>query len=815
MSGKTNKKEKNTISAHDACAVELEEKDSLRERMWTYAFPVVLFLVITAQSRLFAVITAALLLVLMIGKRPLTQLKEHFAPLTAAVLLYVAMSLIAGLYSGFGEYAVTESAKVVSSAAMFLLVLALMRKKSVSFILTSLAAVCAVISLLCIDAASLNVLTKAYTALMGLLQYNAQTAYIGYEQGIRITGIFWNPNVSAGIIAFGVLISCYMVKNAKTEKRRAVYSLLLGVNSMGFLLSFSMGAMAAFALSCVLYLICEQKGQRVHLFLLMLCCVFSSVILSFAAYPFLGKVSVLPLLLSLLNGAVIYALERFAVIKLSSRFEGKTKPAIIITCVLAALAIVYAVLALSISGGAEVAPGERLSRAAYLDEGAYSLALEGQGDASVLIYSQNEAELMMHTNTVLYNGDAFAVEFTVPEDSRVTWFEFSSSEGAELSKATLSDGSTLKLGYVLLPEFAANRLQGFFANQNFIQRLVFFRDGFELFTKSPVIGFGLGAVEGLLTSVQDFYYETLYIHNHFIQVLDEMGVVGLLLFILMLCAAVITLLKNKSAQKGPLFPLLMSCVAMMVFHSITEVVWSTGMYQTVCYLVFAAIILEYGQPLKLMTRKAVGIIVSSAACLLVVCFGALLGGNLVAASIISDYSPTEHTELLNTMVKLDRLDCYDDRFYKSTYIMNAVNSEAFEERNQATLYAKQLRATGEYRACTDAAMYYYLPKLLLEPMFEASRAAIAQEASNPDSWNLQLDFYRQSLQYIPQNKTEDYIAGVIKTLEYYDSFNTGRMEEIVLTDKNTAFAECVRALARDGVKSADAYAALSLLCAPE
>lgn len=101
------------------------------------------------------------------------------------------------------------------------------------------------------------------------------------------------------------------------------------------------------------------------------------------------------------------------------------------------------------------------------------------------------------------------------------------------------------LGYTLLPEFAANRIQGLWANQNFIQRLVFFRDGLKLWQASPLIGWGVGGVEGQLTSVQSFYYESKYIHNQFIQIMDEAGVLGLAAFVGMLGSAVWMLTRRR------------------------------------------------------------------------------------------------------------------------------------------------------------------------------------------------------------------------------------------------------------------------------
>ena len=99
---------------------------------------------------------------------------------------------------------------------------------------------------------------------------------------------------------------------------------------------------------------------------------------------------------------------------------------------------------------------------------------------------------MMHTNTPLYEGPLSAAAFTVPEESKVVcWFVLQGD--GELCSVALSDGTELPLGYKLLPAFAANRLQGLWANQNFIQRLVFFQDGLRLWQESPLLGWASAA----------------------------------------------------------------------------------------------------------------------------------------------------------------------------------------------------------------------------------------------------------------------------------------------------------------------------------
>lgn len=83
----------------------------------------------------------------------------------------------------------------------------------------------------------------------------------------------------------------------------------------------------------------------------------------------------------------------------------------------------------------------------------------------------------MHTSTVLYQGALDQASFTVPEDSMVVYFNFTASQAVSLDSVsyTGANGSdSVPLGYKLLPSFIANRLQGLWANQNAIQRLVFF-----------------------------------------------------------------------------------------------------------------------------------------------------------------------------------------------------------------------------------------------------------------------------------------------------------------------------------------------------
>jgi O-antigen ligase len=106
--------------------------------------------------------------------------------------------------------------------------------------------------------------------------------------------------------------------------------------------------------------------------------------------------------------------------------------------------------------------------------------------------------------------------------------------GAEIQKAVLkgNNGSAtvLNLSTFCCPILSSNRLQGLMANENMIQRTVFFSDGMKLFRNNPVFGNGMGSFESLVCGYQDFYYETKYFHNNYIQVLLDNGIIGFIAY---------------------------------------------------------------------------------------------------------------------------------------------------------------------------------------------------------------------------------------------------------------------------------------------
>ena len=776
-------------------------------KVYPYLLPVLLFLSVTAISRQFAVGFAAVCFVLALGRAPLGRLRRRVSLLTAAVVLYSLVYLASGLWCHFGDYAAKESIKLLIALAVFGLVLARTEEDKLPRLLWALHGVLAVVSWLCIDASSWQLPTRGFSALMGLFHSNYPLDTIGYETGVRITGIFSNANVSAGMIAFGLVIGLYLYKTADREKGRAAAAVMLGVEALAFFLSFSMGAMAAFGVTCLVYVLCAGKGRRLPLFLLMLECVAVTVVCAFAAYPFLGTGSILPDLLAFVCGGAIWVLDRFVGRRVAAALDNRGKVVGVAGGVLAGLAVLYVALAMNVTGGTTLNGVESLHRAVYPAPGGYTVAVDGI-DAQVQIYTQNEAQLMMHTNTVLYEGALSDAAFTVPEDSRVVWFVLSGD--GELNAVTLSDGTKLPLGYKLLPGFAANRLQGLRANQNFIQRLVFFQDGVKLWKESPLIGWGVGGVEGQLTSVQSFYYESKYIHNQVIQIMDEAGVFGLASFLFLLGSALWTLIRRRK-EEDPIFPMLAACLTMMICHSMTEVVWSAQMYQVVVYAVFAVIIIRCAPAAEGRRTAVTGAVLTVALWAVVLVFAAFQMGSLLAARsfMAMEEEDLSVSQFVARLQKLDRMEVYDDSTYQINAMANALQMETVSGRGLAASYAKKLEATGEFDNCYYAAAHYYLPVRDFEGFFRVTRTGVLQEGSNAAAWNSIARLYAQAAVQLEPEDLEEFLDGVVAYRDLLEDFNSsGRMEQIVLEDANRLFLDTAATLAENG---ADGEAAAALL----
>ncbi|MCM1231827.1 MAG: O-antigen ligase family protein [Ruminococcus flavefaciens] len=785
--GKIGKQKKNDDSVHAGVPAPFSAKDTAAALL----LGAVLFFVICLSSAA-TVKTMAIVLcfcLLSISFICFGALRERLW-LPALVLgAYMAMDGVSASYAIAGKFALYEFLKVLCAFCLAMLLTAAAPGRGdrparwIAVILETAAAFAGLVS---IDLLSTHFVSGGVLSVLGRVTQDYE-GLAGVEAGVRMTSVFGNPNIFAGCAGIGVLLSLGLALSSESTGERYVHCALLYINSLAFVLAFSMGASGAIACAFVAYLLLEKKERRPETLALMLetlvLTIAAAAAVSMTSFGIWEGVNPVPLLCALLGAAALCAADRFASRRLAGAklLRGRAVPVTVlaVVCVLA----VYILAAWSWTGGVTLDAGSFLRRAAYPEAGTYTLQIDSDGPAYVSIESQNRQETMMHTSTLLYDGQARGAEFTVPEESLVVYFNFSTPEGARITSAACAGGGgavKIPLGYRLLPGFIANRLQGLLANENAIQRFVFFDDGMKLFRRSPVIGLGMGAYENAIKSVQPFNYETKYAHNHYIQALVETGVVGLLLFVSVFAVSAASLFKARRKENAsPVLPALGALLVFMAVHGAVEVVFSSYPYLPLAFGVFALVNLSCGDSFK---RPRLGNAAKTVSLLCVCAFvgvyGVLTLMNVRAMLLVAS-EPTFQS--LEEAAKRDKFEWAD---YLLTYVDSSTTDEANDEvREKAVEYAEKLARVESNSVPFFLADYYFKtgkPEQALEMLEKYVDYVPSDEAAWNDAFHL-LELYGQS-----DRLCREGAAGLMEILEDWTARNIG---VITLDEASQAFVE--------------------------
>jgi len=731
------------------------------------------------------------------------------------VLAYVVFMGLTGFWAMSGKFFLREYCKLFVACALFLTVVLWdnFGETTLRKFMGVLAGIGAVYALFNVEAATTGLFDNVLIALTGLT-----TGEMGFIGGSRLMGIFGNANISATIHALSLLMALALLQHAGEKKEKILYAVFAAFNAYALLLGFSMGGIACFAVSILVYLISAGKDRGGAL-LRMLEVAIPTMLFGFASFPFFndgGVMGFVPMIFLLANGAVVAVLELKVAAKLTGVLEQRQKLVLVILAAVLAVAAAYVVVGYNMSGPYTF-ENSSLRRSAYPEAGAHVLNIEADGDVDVTIISQTMAEVMMHKNTEVYSGPAHNAKFTVPEGSEVCYFYFSAEAGTTISEAGLDGGAeTIKLKYTLLPGFAANRLQGLWANQNAIQRTVFFEDGMKMFAQSPILGNGLGSFETGATSVQEFFYESRYIHNHYIQVLLEAGVPGLIFYLGSLLSLCWLLWKRRKEEDGLGWscPALWACMAMLAAHSVVEVSLSIIVIQCYAFVIYGLIVAVCPE------KKAVAEAVEEApapetkgkkkkqqkvevpkkdpreywakgACIaLASVFLVTLGMNLVAKKITSSGAngPVAFLEKLEQAAELDPYE-YNDA--KLSYVNIVLDYDVQSHIPMANQMAAEMESV-QSNSIPQNLVNYYLRTGQYEAAFRAANLATKYSATNPASWNAVIARFWTNLMASEEaplkgEHSEMLIQGVMDYYETLQEHNRDSMEAIELDPVSKQF----------------------------
>lgn len=714
-------------------------------------------------------------------------LREQITLPLIALGLIVLMDLISTFYAPSGKFALSEFIKVIVSFAMVLTLLVVPMAKGADRsrrIAALLARVAAFFGLISIDLISTRILAGPVVGFLKLFGPDFSNL-AGAEVGIRMTSLLGNPNVFAGIAGLGVLLGLSLVISSEQGKERKGHLVCLYINALGFVLAFSMGATGVIAVAFVVYLLLEYKDRRAGLFVLMLETLIVTLLgvipVAMTALDEWDGFQPVPLLCLIVGAALLCVLDHFVGKPMEEKLTGQGKKLLIAVIALVVVLGVAAGLACTVTGAADLAAKETLRRSVYPEPGEYTVSAQVSGSVSVVIESQNEQETMMHTSTVLYRGKLSEAAFTVPEDSKVVYFNFSAKSEVHLEQVTYAGSAgegEVALEYKLLPDFIANRLQGLRANQNAIQRTVFFEDGLKLFRRSPVVGLGMGGFESAIRGVQSFLYDTKYAHNHYIQTMAETGAIGLILFVGLLAVSAWAVLRSRRKEWGHfLTPALGAALVFMAGHAAVELVFSYYAYLPFAFGVFGLIGLCCGRNLNLSFLSAKVRSVAATAMLVVLAvFTVLLVGNLRGHALVKQELTFQNLE------RAARMDKYEWSDHMLSYVMSADNARDIPEvQEKAEKYAERLAEVDSNTIPARLAGFYFR-RGDTQRGFAMVEKFVDYVAASSETWQevfYMLDAYAED--------TAEYRAGVKNIYDRMVAWGAENMGEITLTEDNLNF----------------------------
>lgn len=788
------------------------------ERWFPVWYSVLLFVAMTVQTRNMALILGALALILSLGKGARTRLRSRAGAALLGFEAFLILCTIGSLYSDFGSYAIQEIPKFLAAGSLGLLLITRGSRSNIRGILWGFSGVCSAISLLCMDLACNGPLFRGFASVAGMLGYDTYLS-LGEEiliSNSRMNGIYNNANLTGSLLALAIFVGIYLMVSGRNRLERLLASLLASISVTGFVVAVSRGAMLCFAISALIYLALAGKENRMKVFFAMLILGAGGLTFGVAASSLLMNSSLLGPWLGIPCGALVWLLYEFPGQGAAKVLAGKGRWVALVLAGVAALGAAGVFFAFSQTQPYVFTQGSSLYRGVDVTAGE-SYTLTGDWDSSdelkVIIYGASREQTMLGQTETYYNGPLNEAAFTVPEGVDRVLLRVTGPEGLEMRSLALSDGTEIPMDYRYLPDTIINRLQqNLFEDSSFLLRLQYDIDGMKLFTQSPLIGHGLGSTQGLLSSVQVYYYESLYLHNHLLQVMNETGLIGLAAFLAFLLGCAWLLVKRMRKDGGDLLaPSLLACWIMMNLHGLMEISFSIRMYQCAAFMLLLLGVVAYQEPVQGKKGIWSGICALVGALVWLVVTAALILGSQMAQQEFQtmDSSDMGYSEFMSTMNRLDWMDCYTDQDYKINMIGAGLQQGGESGLAVARRCADELMATKEFNACYQTAYYYYLPQGDLEGFFQALQIGLVQERANADAWNSAMKLCTVILLQMDEKQIDAFVDGILALQEQMEQANEVLISDVAWDASNQILVDAAKSIREQGLQGEEAYLSLA------
>lgn len=747
-----------------------------------------------------ALISVLIIAVVAITPQFRRKLKERSSILFFIVTGYTIYAGLSTLYGYAPKLALSEYSRILAAYALFGVVFTFTKPATIPQTVSVLSGSITLLSFLHLDAASWGIVAPnimgVFQTLTGGYQPNEYGQDIfGYSiNSSRLNGLFGNSNTMACMCAIGLFLAVYLLIQAKGRKR-IWPCMALVINSVTFLLCISLGAIAALGLS-VLFIAILLHGAKSRLTFLLITLETLIVagpltLLSISHLGAPGPTGYLVWVFCILGSAVLFGLDCLLRPRLINILCNRIRILCIGVAALAAILCGCAVFLFSHPVSVTLNGTETLHKRFFPGTGTCEITLEVEGAANLQILTASQPEILQETSSQLlnipYEGP---VTVDIPDDTIEVQMYLHPLDGGTVTVHSISYVSTEKSaeiapGYRAIPMDILQRFQSLATNHSAMQRFVFMEDSLKMWKQAPIFGRGLGGFENGVTSVQEFHYETKYAHNHYVQLLTDLGIVGLTLFVAMLIFGFkgIWRLRRQEDALG-LTPALLGALLMFAIHGAIELSPSVAEVSIFAFGTFG-LIACIAPPISIKQEN-----VGTVAWCTSLGTAALFGVYAVLLMFNAQASTNAATGNAGyeQIAHYAKTDLFEGDDYRLTYVVNGATSDDPAIREQAQEFADELQK-GHSNSVGPYLTNFYLQLGQYENAAAASEKYLSYTKSVAANWNTQFQIFFTFL----ENTLDDPEATEILTqiiLDTYEKFlevNQQQLDDLPLTSTNAAY----------------------------
>jgi O-antigen ligase/tetratricopeptide (TPR) repeat protein len=394
----------------------------------------------------------------------------------------------------------------------------------------------------------------------------------------RINSTLQYPNAMASYVMaiFFIVVGLLMVYKKWWQK--AILGSSAFILFVTFMLTHSRGAQLLFPVAVVIFVLISQKGTRVKAATYISLSAFPAGVVGLLITPYLSADIFNPKALLFLLVGMLVTVGFCLIVEFLGNLLQKVNWKVYVSAFSVALiAIViglYTVINASVPVELSLEDSEQnktisISKNVALQPNKeYILRFNAEGKMVeeksyayfVRVFSRNEKNIMFGGNTQLVrvnypesNGtEEIDLLFTTPDDSKLTGIYFSiyyAGTSVKIDEASIIDAETGKTVKNIMFKNKYNldryisRFENILLSNSLIARMIFYKDGIEIFKDRWFLGAGGGAWNYLYRQYQSYSYASSQAHNYPLQLGIETGAIGIITLICLVVALVIAYLR--------------------------------------------------------------------------------------------------------------------------------------------------------------------------------------------------------------------------------------------------------------------------------